>query len=128
VIYLDSSALIKLVVAEPQSDALREQLRHDHEQIASAVVEVEIVRAVRRHAPDLVEQALEVVAHLAVIEVDETIRTQAGLLDPPHLRSLDAIHLATALRIGDELDALITYDDRLAAGARTVGLRVLAPS
>ncbi len=86
------------------------------------------MRAVRRAAPRLVADAHRVVASLAVIEVGESIRMRAAQLDPESLRSLDAIHLATALEVGDELDGVITYDERLAAAAVASGLTVLAPA
>jgi predicted nucleic acid-binding protein len=91
-------------------------------------VEVEVVRAVRRVAPDLADRAGEVVAQISVVEVSETIRTSAAALEPATVRSLDALHLATAIEIGDALDAVITYDARMAEAARSVGLAVTAPS
>ena len=99
----------------------------DAEQIASAIVEVEVVRAVRRAAPELTALAQNVVAQIAVVEPTEAIRERAALLEPATLRSLDALHLATALEIGDELDGLVTYDGRMSAVAETFGLVVLAP-
>jgi len=127
-IYVDSSALVKLVVEEPESDPLRTLLARDPRQFASAIVEVEVVRAVRRVAPELVSEARRVVTQLDVIEAGEVVRARAALLDPLTLRSLDAIHLATALEAADELDGLITYDSRLAAAAETFGIAVFAPS
>ena len=119
---------MKLVVEEPESDALRDLLARDPDQLASAIVEVEVVRAVRRAAPELVRQALRVVSHVAVVEITEPIRTRAALLDPPTLRSLDAIHLATALEIGGDLDGMATYDARMAEAARSFDLTVLTTS
>ena len=86
------------------------------------------MRAVRRVAPDLTENADEVVAQVSVIEVGESIRTRASVLEPATVRSLDALHLATAIEVGDALDAVITYDERMAAAARSLGLAVTAPS
>jgi len=119
---------VKLVVEDRESGALRDLLERDADQLASAVVEVEVVRAVRRAVPELVPQAQRVVSQLAVVEVSEPIRARAALLDPVTLRSLDALHLATALEVGDELDGLVTYDARMAATAKTFGLAVLAPT
>lgn len=124
---MDSSALVKLVVAEAESDPLRRALGRDPDQVASAIVEVEVVRAVRRAAPGLVPQAQRVVAQLSVVEVTGSIRARAASLDPSALRPLDALHLATALEIRDEIDAMITYDARLAGAAVAAGLAVLAP-
>jgi predicted nucleic acid-binding protein len=118
---------VKLVVAEPESDALRERLAHDFDQLASAIVEVEVVRAVRRAVPDLVPFAQRVVSQLTVVEVTEAIRARASLLDPVALRSIDALHLATALELGSDLDAVVTYDGRLAEAAAGMGLHVVAP-
>jgi predicted nucleic acid-binding protein len=73
-------------------------------------------------------QAQRVVSQLAVVEPTEAIRSRAALLEPANLRSLDALHLATALEIGDELDGLVTYDGRMSAAAEALGLTVLAPS
>ena len=86
------------------------------------------MRAVRRVAPELTNKAGEVVAQVSVIEVGEPIRARASMLEPANVRSLDALHLATAIEIGDALDAVITYDARMAAAARSLGLAVTAPS
>jgi len=114
-------------VEEPESVALRDRLMQDADQVASAIVEVEVVRAIRRAAPELVALAQDVVSQIAVVEPTEAIRERAALLEPATLRSLDALHLATALEIGDELDGLVTYDGRMSAVAETFGLAVLAP-
>jgi uncharacterized protein len=100
----------------------------DADQLASAVVEIEVVRAVRRVAPELTAQAQKVVSQIAVVEPTEGIRARAALVEPVTLRSLDALHLATALEIGDQLDGFVTYDRRMSAVADTFGLVVLAPS
>ena len=112
---------------KPESVALRDRLMQDADQVASAIVEVEVVRAVQRAAPELTALAQNVVSQIAVVEPTEAIRERAALLEPAALRSLDALHLATALEIGDELDGLVTYDGRMSAVAETFGLVVLAP-
>jgi predicted nucleic acid-binding protein len=119
---------VKLVVWERESDALRDVLAHDPDQLASSIVEVEVVRAVRRGAPELVPFAQRVVTQLTVVEVSEAIRARAALLDPSELRSLDALHLATALELGDDLDAVVTYDRRMRDAAAGHGLAVVAPT
>jgi predicted nucleic acid-binding protein len=119
---------VKLIVDEPETAALRSLLAADPDQHASALVEVEVIRAIRRSAPSRAAAAQPVLAQLNLLEVTERIRSDAALLDPPTLRSLDAIHLATALSLGDELDGLVTYDTRLAKAAEARGLAVLAPS
>jgi uncharacterized protein len=103
-------------------------LRLDPDQLASAIVEVEVVRAVRRAAPSLVAQAERVVAQISVVEISDTVRARARLLEPVTLRALDSLHLATALELGDELDGLVTYDARMADAGKTLGLGVLAPT
>jgi uncharacterized protein len=107
---------------------LRAFLAGDPDQVASTIVEVEVVRAVGRVAPDLTRKAEEVVRRLSVIEVAESIRARAALLQPAAVRSLDALHLATAIEVGPALDAVITYDARMAAAARSHGLAVTAPA
>lgn len=118
---------MKLVVEEPESFSLRELLERDADQLASVIVEIEVVRAVRRVAPELTSQAQRVVSQMTVVELTEAIRVRAALLEPLTLRSLDALHLATALEIGDELDGLVTYEGRMSAAAETLGLLVHSP-
>ncbi len=82
----------------------------------------------RRRVPQLMAQAHAVVAQISVIELTETIRAEAAQLEPVTLRSLDALHLATALAIGDDLGGVVTYDARMAGVAESLGLAVLAPA
>jgi predicted nucleic acid-binding protein len=89
---------------------------------------VEVVRAVARVAPANVPDAQRVVSQLPVVEPTETIRRDAAALDSRTLRTVDAIHLATALAAGDDLDGVVTYDTRLAAAAAAPDVTVLAPS
>lgn len=127
--YLDTSALVKLVVAEAQSAALRQWLGViERQPVAGDLARTELMRAVRRVAPDRALRAREVLDSITLIEISTAIVEAAARLDPTSLRSLDAIHLATALELGDDLEALVTYDDRLASAARSVGLAVVAPS
>ena len=84
--------------------------------------------AVARAAPALVPAAAAVVATVSVVEPSEVVRARAAALNPPELRSLDALHLATALEVGADLRAFLTYDARLGAAAAAEGLQVLAPS
>jgi uncharacterized protein len=125
--YLDTSALTKLVVAEAESKALRAWLKTARVPVACDLVRTELIRAVRRSAPDRLLQARAVLDSLTLIEVTPSVFDQAGRLDPPTLRSLDAIHLAAALDLGDDLDTLVTYDDRLSEAASLNGVRVTAP-
>ena len=125
--YLDTSALTKLVVAEAESKALRAWFKTERDPVACDLARTELLRAVRRSAPDRLLQARAVLDSLTLIEVTPSIFEQAGRLDPPILRSLDAIHLAAALDLGDDLDSVVTYDDRLAEAASLNGIPVTAP-
>jgi predicted nucleic acid-binding protein len=87
-----------------------------------------VLRAVRRIVPELLSSAREVIGRVELVEPGASTWDLAGTLDPPELRSLDALHLATALELGDEIDALVTYDRRLADAARAHGLRVESPA
>jgi len=128
VLYADTSALVKLVLTEPESAALLAYLDGRGDVVTSALVTTELVRAVRRLQPDLEPRAHALIAGLTRIEVDREVLTTAAGLSPSEMRSLDAIHLATALTLGAELDALVTYDVRMAEAARAAGLRVEAPA
>ena len=126
--YLDASALVKLVVAERESWALGEALR-ERTLLSCDVSRVEFPRAVRSLGlgTAALDQASRVLERVAFHRVERTILERAAMLDPPHLRSLDAIHLATALGIPD-LASVVTYDRRLAAAAEAAGLVVEAPA
>jgi uncharacterized protein len=127
--YLDTSALVKLVVAEPETTALRTWLRAtDRQPVASDLARTELLRAVRRIAPKRALQARAVLDSITLTEITTSLFEEAGRLDPTSLRSLDALHLAAALDLGDDLDALVTYDDRLAEAAALNGIPVTAPS
>jgi uncharacterized protein len=129
-IYLDSSALVKLVVAEPESEALFELLGVWPDRVSSALALTELPRALRRAGFGAAERrrADQIFSHVVLIGLDSKILTAAASLDPPALRTLDAIHLATALAVREDLGGLITYDVRLSLAARHVDLEVLAPS
>lgn len=129
VVYLDSSALVKLVVTEPESSALMEFLRSQSDRVSSAVVLAEVPRALRRAGFGASERrrSREVLARIALVDVDRRILVAAAALDPPALRTLDAIHLATALAVREDLATIVTYDTRLAAAAERVHLEVSVP-
>ena len=126
-VYLDSSALVKLVVAEPESDALRRQLRRERARVSCALSRVEVVRAVRPHGAAAVSRARRLLRRIDLVQLDDELLDDAGRLDGGVLRSLDAIHLAAAHTLGDELTVVITYDERMMAAARLTGLIVSAP-
>lgn len=118
---------MKLAVPEPETEALRRLLHEDPDQATSAIASVEVVRVVRRRDPALVSDAERVVRRLTAVEPGEPIRARAAALEPAELRSLDALHLATALELGEEVAGFVTYDRRLAVAAASAGLPVLAP-
>ena len=127
--YLDTSALAKLVVHERESDALRdhlEQIRSDT-LFTAAITRTELVRAARRVDAALVTTARKVLDSLAIIETTTAVLDDAALLDPPGLRSLDAIHLVAAQRAGTELRSVITYDTRMTDAAESLAIPVVAP-
>ncbi|MBI2206820.1 MAG: type II toxin-antitoxin system VapC family toxin [Candidatus Rokubacteria bacterium] len=126
-VYLDSSALVKLVVAEPESAALRRYLRDEPGRASCALARVEVVRAVRGHGPAAMTRARRVLQRLNLVPLDEELLDGAAALDPRVLRSLDAIHLAAAQLFGEELTAVVTYDERMAAAAAMIDLAVAAP-
>lgn len=127
--YLDASALVKLIVAEPESAALAEAIQAEWPYaLASEIVAVECHRAALRiggNAPRIAASRLETIA---LLDVTPAIRKQAQRLGPAELRALDAIHLATAASVSDQIGAVLTYDTRLADAARAVGLDVQAPA
>lgn len=127
-IYLDSSAIVKLVVRESESNALRRFLREHPTRVSSALARVEVVRAVRTQGPDAQQRALDVLGRVRLLRLDDEVLTAAGRLAPDVLRSLDAIHLASATLFGNELSGIVTYDLRMAEAARLVGIRTFAPS
>lgn len=127
-VYVDTSALVKLVVREPESDALVAWAATEAAQAVSAdLARTELVRAVRRSNPQQAERAREVLDSVTLLALTPEILESAGRLEPAGLRTLDAVHLAAALALGDDLDAIITYDERLAEAARSHGVHVLAP-
>jgi predicted nucleic acid-binding protein len=130
VIYLDASALVKLIVSEPESAALIEFLRGRPDRVSSALSLVEVPRALRRARFGAAERqrARRLLTRIALLDVDRRILATAAAFEPPELRTLDAIHLATALAVGDDLDGFVTYDRRLAAAAGRVDLQILAPA
>jgi hypothetical protein len=129
-LYLDSSAIVKLVAAEPESTALQGFLQgRGGPWATSALARTEVVRAVRPGGAEAVERARTVLAAIAEVIVTRNVLDRAALLDPgTSLRTLDAIHLASAMRLGPDLVSVVTYDRRMAAAAEALGLVVDAPT
>jgi uncharacterized protein len=127
-VYLDASAAVKLVVREAESRSLREFVRDRTTRVSSRLLAVELLRAVQRANPASVGQARSLLEVMDFVELDEEIAARSAALGPPGLRSLDAIHLASALELGEGLDAFVTYDARQADAARALGLPVESPA
>ncbi len=128
-VYLDSSALVKLVFAESESPALRAFLGEQRSRVSSALARTEVGRVVNRlgRSEDAKARAGDVLDRTALIALDNGILLRAGEVGPAQLRTLDAVHLATALSLGDDLGGIVTYDRRLADAAHRAGLTVWSP-
>ena len=126
-VYLDSSAIVKLIVTEAESRALRRYLRTEPQRASCALAKVEVVRAVRPHGSAATTRARQLLRRLDLVQLDDELLDCAATLNGGVLRSLDAIHLAAAQALGDELAAIVTYDERMAAAAERLGLVVQAP-
>lgn len=128
-VYLDSSAIVKLIAPEPESEALLDALERWPDRVSSALSRVEVERALWRAGASRVvrTRAENVFAALTLIRVDDVVLANASAFKAPTLRTGDAIQLATALTMGDHPEAFITYDERLASVARAQSLTVLHP-
>ncbi len=125
--YADTSAIFKLVAQEPESAPFR-TWAFDKGRLATCdLTRVEARRAARLARPDALPRLEELFEALDFIRLDDAIYEMAASLDPPSLRSLDAIHLAAALRLGDDLAGIVTYDARMTRGARGLGIPVESP-
>jgi predicted nucleic acid-binding protein len=126
VLYLDASAIVKLVTPEPETAALVEVVAGDPLIVSSALARTEVSRAALRAriGPGRVAPVLD---GIAFVPIDEAILDGAGMLQPRTLRSLDTVHLASALSIRSELDAVVVYDERFARAAKRAGLPVSSP-
>jgi uncharacterized protein len=125
--YFDSSALMKLVHRESETDALLASTSALRARISSDLARVEVTRGARPYGPEAQEAAENVLTRLTLRPIDDAVITGAMSIDPEGLRSLDAIHLATALSL-DDLDVFISYDERLNAAAAAAGLNVESPA
>ena len=127
-LYLDSSAFVKIVVNETETAAVRMYLaRNAVRRVSSALLRTESLRAVRHLGPDAVATVREGLRRVDLIAIDDRILDSAGILEEQVLRTLDAIHLATAMAVGDDLDAIVTYDERMVEAARLLGLSTASP-
>ncbi len=125
--YLDTSAIVKLVVLEPESTALRRYLRRKHPLVTSALAHTEVARALLPFGAAALARGEDTMSRLDVIRINDRILRGAGTMLPARLRSLDAIHLATAVALGVDLARVCTYDERMARSAAELGMTVVAP-
>lgn len=126
--YLDSSAIVKLAVAEKESRSLRRYLRRRTPLVVSALARTEVARALLPLGPVAVQRGNDVLSRVELIRVSDRILLEAGSLLPVGLRSLDAIHLATMRQLGGSLRRIVTYDSRMASAASAMGMTIVAPA
>ena len=128
-IYLDSSALVKLAVAEPESAGLRGGLAAQPNlvRVASSVSRVEVPRAVWRAEPSALPESYLVIRRTAEIELTDEVLSKAASVRPVTLHAINAIHLASALVLRQELTSFVSYDKRLLAAAKEAGLPTASP-
>ena len=126
--YVDTSAFVKLVVVEEHTEAMHAWARHANVQlVASDLLRTEALRAARRHSPEALLQTRTLLDAVTLLTISSDVCERAAELDPSIMRSLDALHLASALMLGDDLEAVVTYDERMTAACTVVGVPVLAP-
>ena len=126
--YLDTSAAVKLLFAERESRAMgRWWAATGARVVSSDLLRTELLRVTRRVDPGQMTRARALLDSLTLLKLSTTLCERAAMLDPVVLRSLDALHLAAALELGDELEGIVTYDRRLAEASRALGIRSVAP-
>jgi uncharacterized protein len=125
--YVDTSAFVKVVLGEEEAPALRTELAKWDGTVASRLLRTEAIRACARYGQTFADLAREALSAVALVPLDDAVLDAAATVEPPELRTLDALHLATALSLGDDIGAMLVYDTRLASAAECAGLRVLAP-
>lgn len=125
--YVDSSAIVKLAVAEPESNALRRFLSRRRQLVTSALARTEVARALMPSGTEAVSRGEEVLRRIQLIRLNDRVLREAGRIEPAELRSLDAIHLASARQLGSSVKQIVTYDERMADAATASGWSVAAP-
>jgi predicted nucleic acid-binding protein len=126
--YIDSSAIVKLVVAEPESKALRRYVSRRGSLVSSALARTEVTRALLPLGSDAVARGEEVLRRVELLRINDRLLRDAGRMPPAELRSLDAIHLASARALGASVRQVVTYDERMADAAQAAGFAVASPS
>lgn len=125
--YLDASAIVKLAVREAESTVLRRFLRRRRPLVSSALARTEVLRALLPSGDSAVRRGRDSLSRLDLVRVNDHILGLTGVLLPADVRSLDAIHLATAQQLGSDLGQFVTYDERMAAAASGLGFKVASP-
>ena len=128
-IYLDTSALVKLVFEEVESEALAAWLseRNDIPKLSAELTTIQLIRTCRRYDDMAVYAARELLSGLDLIPLTSDLVESASVVGPLELRNLDAIHLASATAVGDSLTSFVVYDSRLGSAAAEIGLPVISP-
>jgi predicted nucleic acid-binding protein len=126
--YVDSSAIVKLAVAEPESTALRRYLSRRQPLVSSALARTEVARALMPSGPEAVARGEQALRRIQLLRINDRVLAEAGRIEPAELRSLDAIHLASARHLGSPVKQIVTYDERMAGAARANGWSVAAPT
>ena len=126
--YLDSSAIVKLAVLEPESKALRRYLARRQPLVSSALARTEVTRALKPSGPEAVVRGEDVLRRIQLLRINDRVLSEAGRLEPAELRSLDAIHLASASQLRSSIRQIVTYDERMGEAAIALGWTVVAPS
>lgn len=127
VVYLDSSAVVKLVVREPETDALLAYLSERPNRVSSALAKTEVRRSLLLAGAEAQRRGEAALEAIELIAITDEVLDAAGHLMPPTLRSLDAIHVATAAALGPDLEAVVTYDKRMLEGAALLELHAVTP-
>lgn len=128
VFYLETSAAVKLIVSEAETEAMVAWARdHADNIVSSDLTRTELLRAVRRDAPDRADRAASLLDRTHIVDLPTSVYGRAAVLDPAILRTLDALHLAAAMEFAADLEGMVTYDDRLASAATVHGITVISP-
>lgn len=127
-VYLDTSAFMKLITPEAETEALQRYLQSRALRVSSGLLRTEALRAAMRVSQEHVAKVRRQLRKVALIDVTRELLEHAGTLRPPDLRSLDAIHVAAALSIGDDLGELVTYDARMVTAAQAQGMATASPA
>lgn len=125
--YVDSSAIVKLAIAEPESPALRRYLSRRRPLVCSALARTEVTRALLPAGAEAVARGQEVLRRIQLVRINDHVLNDAGQMQPHALRSLDAIHLTSARLLGKAVKMIVTYDERMAAAAQASGWPVAMP-